>query len=229
MKKFFVCIAVLLLTASACFADELILDKEKQYQKKIMEVGFRILNANQIEKRMTFFYVPNKNINAVTDMRFKQIAIYKGLLPFVESDDELAAILSHEISHGIDAHEGFFKRLSGQIRPKSYEFQADKRGVDLMVNAGYNPLAMIIILNKFAEEPNGLGTLGLDHPEGSQRLAAVYEYIYVKYPSYLVNNEYKNNLYYQNFLLTTKKERKLIKEKNSSQNVKNVSNVSNVK
>ena len=41
----------------------------------------------------------------------------------------------------------------------------------------------------------------------------VYEYIYKKYPEYLANNAYKNNIYYQNFLLTSKENRAKFQKK----------------
>lgn len=222
MKKFIIGLFVLFFAATSCFADELRLEKETKYQKKIMEIGFRILNSNQIEKRMTFFYDTNKSVNAVTYSNPKRIVVFKGILPLLDSDDEIAAILSHEISHGLDAHKGFWKRFATEFIPKTYEFQSDKTGVDLMVNAGYNPIAMIIVLNKICEEPNTYENFFTTHPNGLKRVVAVYDYIYAKYPSYLVNNEYKTNIYYQNFLLTTKKERKLIKEKYEAVNSKNV-------
>lgn len=214
MKKLFVCIVSLMLTMSACFADELRLDKETQFQKKVMETGFRILNANQINKRMTFYYVNTKDVNAAAYSASKRICVYKGLLPFLDNDNELAAILSHEIAHGIDYHEGYLRRLAMGFRPSKYEKKADKKAVDLMVNAGYNPVSLIIVLNKITGEPSFSDDFGFrTHPVGSERLAYIYEYIYAKYPAYLADNEYKNNLYYQNFLLVSKKERNLIRQK----------------
>ena len=41
----------------------------------------------------------------------------------------------------------------------------------------------------------------------------VYEYIYKKYPEYLVDNKYRKNIYYQNFLLTSKENREKFQEK----------------
>ena len=51
------------------------------------------------------------------------------------------------------------------------------------------------------------------HPLTSRRMMEVYEYIYKKYPEYLVNNPYKNDPYYQNFLLTSQKNREKFKKK----------------
>ena len=51
----------------------------------------------------------------------------------------------------------------------------------------------------------------------------IYEYIYKKYPEYLANNAYKGNIYYQNFLLTSKENRKKFQKKietNSKRSVK---------
>lgn len=223
MKKVILCFIALMLTVSACFADELRLDKETQYQKKVMQIGFRILNANQIDKRMTFYYSPTKNVNAVTYLSSKQIQVYKGILPFMDSDDELAAIISHEIAHGMDAHKGLWRRITMGCSPKSYEFKADKKGVDLMVNAGYNPIAMIVVLNKISNEPNWFERSST-HPGGSERLVTLYDYIYIKYPEYLIDNDYKNNLYYQNFLLTTKLQRKYIRDKYNLKNSVPVNN-----
>lgn len=221
MKKFILCALALLFTINCCFADELRLEKEAKYQKQIMQIGYRILNANQVDKRMTFLYSTSKDVNAVTSLRGKQIVVYKGILPLLDSDDELAAVLSHEIAHGIEAYKGMWKRITMASAPKSYEFKADKKGVDLMVNAGYNPVAMIITLNKICGEPNWFEKSST-HPGGSERLYAIYEYIYTKYPAYLIDNEYKNNLYYQNFLLTSKKQRQIIQKKHNEASVKTV-------
>ncbi len=221
MKRIILCALALLFTVNCCFADELRIEREAKYQKQIMNIGYRILNANQIDKRMTFFYSTSKDVNAVTSLRGKQIVVYKGILPLLDSDDEIAAILSHEIAHGVDAYKGLWRRITMAGASKSYEFKADKVGVDLMVNAGYNPVAMIITLNKICDEPNWFEASS-SHPNGSERLISIYEYIYTKYPAYLIDNEYKNNLYYQNFLLTSKKQRQYIQKKYNASNVKNV-------
>ena len=107
------------------------------------------------------------------------------------------------------------------LGPKKFETVADKRAVDYMVNAGYNPLALIVFINKTC--PQKKGDRFSQHNLTSKRLARIYEYITYKYPSYLENNEYANNMYYQNFLLTSIENRKKLAKKietNSKKEVK---------
>ena len=82
-----------------------------------------------------------------------------------------------------------------------------------MVTAGYNPVALIIVLNKISGEKKGISSWFSTHPAGSRRLVLIYEYIYKKYPGYLVDNDYRRNLYYQNFLLISKDDREKIRER----------------
>ena len=224
MKKFLIGLIVFIAASTACFADNVyILEKDAPNQQRVMKIGYRVLNANQIENRMTFLYSNKNVVNAAAHARSKTIVIYKGLLPFIDDDNEIAAIICHEVAHGLDYFAGYWRRVAMDFLPKKYERKADLKGVDLMVNAGYNPVAMIVVLNKICDEPSYFENGGT-HPAGSERLAAVYEYIYAKYPAYLADNDYKNNLYYQNFLLTSKAAREQIRKKYNQSAVVPVSN-----
>ena len=224
MKKFLISLVVFLAASGACLADNVyILEKEAPNQQRVMKIGYRVLNANQIENRMTFYYSNQNVVNAIAIARDKTIIIYKGLLPFIDDENEIAAIICHEIAHGLDFFGGYWRRLAMGFNPKKYERKADLKGVDLMVNAGYNPVAMIVVLNKICDEPSYFEN-NATHPAGSDRLSAVYEYIYAKYPAYLADNDYKNNLYYQNFLLTSKAAREQIRRKYNPDSVVPVNN-----
>ena len=200
--------------------------KDGSAQALVSKIGFNILNANRIPQRMVFYVKPDKKVvNAVTYFRDRQIVVYGGLLTYSDNEDELAAVIAHEISHAIDSYDGvlrgFFSPVTYSLKPKKYEYKADKRAVDFVVKAGYNPLAFITIMNKIDSQPRY--ELFSTHPLCSRRLAAVYEYIYTKYPQYLVQNEYKDNIYYQNFLLTSKENRLQLQEKvknNSKKRIK---------
>ena len=80
-----------------------------------------------------------------------------------------------------------------------------------MVNAGYNPLALIVYINKTC--PQRHQDVIARHNLTSKRLARIYEYITYKYPEYLHDNEYTNNEHYQNFLLTSVDNRRKLEEK----------------
>ena len=64
MKKLLI-LFITLFTAIPVFSMEVDLTKVGHQQKYINEIGFRILNANKIEKRTNFYYEPNrKTVNA---------------------------------------------------------------------------------------------------------------------------------------------------------------------
>lgn len=223
-KTVFLLCAVFSLLCLPAFSTEIDLTKEGQMQQYISNIGFKILNANKIEKRMTFYYAQsNKSINAVTHYRDRSIVFYRGLSICLDGDDEYAAALSHEISHGVDSYDGilkgFFSDIPYALSSKKYEAKADKRAVDYMVKAGYNPVALIVVMSK--SFPQTRYDLFESHPLTSKRMAYIYEYIYTKYPAYLANNEYKNNIYYQNFLLTSRTNRLKLQEKVENPNKPN--------
>ena len=226
MKKILLC---LLMIMSFCFCQRgFCLDvdveiddfknKQSEVQKKISQIGFHILNANRIEQRMAFYYSKKSTVNAYTDTINRKIVVYKGLFNYIESDDELAGILAHEISHGVDSYNGIcrgaFTKISYAFVPRKYERLADKRAVDYMVKAGYNPVAFIVIMNKFMGQRRY--EIFNTHPLTSRRMAMVYEYIFTKYPEFLADNKYKDNVYYQNFLLTSTKNRTKFQQKYKS-------------
>ena len=78
------------------------------YERKVNTVGQRILRANEINEMITF-RVPAKTtskskVNAYAEEGFAVITVERPLLRLIENDDELAAILSHEIVHIINRH-----------------------------------------------------------------------------------------------------------------------------
>lgn len=203
-------LTLLLFTINICFADEYFLDRESKYQSAIMETGFRLLNCNNINSRMTFFYVPDNKTGVKINQRQKGVYIYKGSFLFLDDENELAALLSLNVGHLLDVQAGFFRRFSISFSPRKYEVKADKKAVDLMVKAGYDPVALITLINK-AEKEQLWFEYNIFHHNGSERVKNIYHYIYEKYPIYLADNKYLTNQYYQNFLRTTKKDRRKVR------------------
>ncbi len=221
-------LGIFALPSVALDADVASLGEEKmQIQHRIDNVGFQILNANKIDKRMVFSYCEETQKKLMlTDKTLtrRQIVLYKNYVEHVCDDDELAAFLAREIVKGTLSYDGLFRgwisAAQMKMSPKKYEFLYDKRGVDLMVNSGFNPVAMIVYLNKCDCEKRF--NFVLTSNKVSKRLAEIYEYIYTKYPVYLANNAYLQNQYYQNFLLTSENNRKLLQEKIKSNSTKRV-------
>lgn len=187
-------------------------ENEAQLQKRMNEVGFNILNSNRIDKRMIFMVINRvytrdrwADVSSVN----RTVWIKPTILPYIDSDDELAGILAHQISHGVDTYDGLLRGylsiLSYWVAPNKYDLLADKRAVDYMVNAGYNPLAYIVILNKIMQQYRY--DIFSNHTLVTRRMMLIYEYIYHKYPYILADNEYKDNIYYQNFLLVSRNNR----------------------
>lgn len=236
MKKILLVLGLLAIVANPVFAITDIEDirighalyskdkKVKVDQKLISAVGFRLLNANRINKRIVFHYSRKNTVNALTTYSGRNVIVYDGIISYMEREDELAAVMAHEISHGIDYYDGIFRGSLSFVPqlfvPRKYEHKADLRAIDFLVNAGYNPLAMIIIMNKFASQDRY--EIFSTHPLTSRRLALMYEYIYTKYPAFLADNEYIDNIYYQNFLLNSESNRKKLEQKVKTKSTKKV-------
>ena len=197
------------------------INKEQAY---VSTVGFNLLNSNGVENRAVFFLDNSNTVNAFSMNSSRQIVICRGMYTLLTSDDELAAVLAHEISHNVDSYNGIFRGIFSHfnyvLSPHKYEYKSDKRAIDFMVNAGYHPVAMIIVMNKIF--PQYRYDWCSSHPLTSRRMMEVYEYIYKKYPEFLVNNPYKKNIYYQNFLLTSKENRAKFQEKIKNDSKKKV-------
>lgn len=217
MKKYILGIIMMLLITTPAFASWDVKDIN-QFQERMNQVGFNILNSNRIEHRMTFKVINRvytRDMYSDVSSVNRRVWIKPSILPYIDSDDELAGILSHQIAHGVDSYDGIFRGyisiLNYWVAPNKYDLKSDKRAVDYMVNAGYNPLALIVILNKVGQQYRY--DIFSNHTLISRRMMKIYEYIYMKYPSILADNEYKDNIYYQNFLLTSRANRKMLQEK----------------
>ena len=146
-------------------------------------------------------------MSSVKGLSKHQVILYDGAYQHTDNDDEIAAFLSREIYIIDRVNDRFLNRLNLMKDKKFYELIIDKKAVDYMVNSGYNPMALITFLNKTNPDIK----FSLRHNPTNKRLLNIYEYILMKYPQYnSEDNLYLDNPYYQNFLLNTTTERKLL-------------------
>ena len=216
MKKIIYTLMISMLLTIPAFAWDV--HNEAELQIRMNQVGFNILNANRIEHRLIFKVINRvytRDIWADVSSVNRTVWLKPCILPYIDSDDELAGILSHQIAHGVDTYEGalrgYVSILNYWVAPNKYDLKADKRAVDYMVNAGYNPLGYIVILNKIGQQYRY--DIFSNHTLISRRMMLIYEYIYTKYPSILADNDYKDNVYYQNFLLISRNNRLKLQDK----------------
>lgn len=209
--------------SGAAYAEEISADisKAAEIQKRISNTGFKLLNANKIDKRMIFVYSKDEDKPKFIDKSIikKEAVIFDRKLAFVSDDNELAALLSLGIGKTINSYTGFFTAIQAKLAPKKFEILFDKKAVDFMTKAGYNPIALITYMNKAFPQKRGI--IGcLRSNAVSKREANIYEYIYTNYPYYLKNNPYFYTEAYQNFLLTSAANRAMLINKIESGSTK---------
>ncbi len=210
MKKIFITIFLTMLSITSAYAELAI---EHDIQAKIDQIGTNILNLNKVQTHIVFTYNKKTRRNVyktIHGIKKNQIIMYDGIYQYTETDDEIAAILARQIYFVSKIYSKFDNRVNVTKNPRFYERIIDKKAVDYMVNANYNPLALITYLNKTYPEYK----FSFRHNRTNDRLMAIYEYILLKYPQYLKDdNPYLDNPYYQNFLLNTVFERGLLRVK----------------
>ena len=208
MKKFLVLIGLLLLGTCA-LADEVMVIRNVNFnnfwkkkgidEEKVLKVGQKIMIDNRIPKRVPILVDSStKTVNANSSTYDKIVTVYAGMFLYIDNDDELAYVLSHEIAHSVEAYGGMIKYMAMKSNSKKYEQKADLNAIDYMVKAGYNPVAAITLGNKIFGEPVWDWGFTYLHPKGSKRLMDMYKYIYVKYPQYL-NSYLTSTQSYKNF------------------------------
>ncbi len=207
MKKILVLLGILAI-GTCSFADEIMViqganlnnfwRKKGIDEEKVLKVGQKIMLDNRIPRRVPIFVENKKTVNANSNLYDKTVTIYSGMFMYIDNDDELAYVLSHEIAHSVEAYGGMIKYMAMNANSKKYEQKADLNAIDYMVKSGYDPVAAITMGNKIFGEPVWDWGYTYLHPKGSKRLIDMYKYIYVKYPQYL-NSPLTRTPSYKNF------------------------------
>ena len=146
-------------------------------QQYVNVLGQALAAQSGANYKWHFGVIKSDAINAFA-MPGGYVLLSSGLLKSLESEDELAFILAHEVAHvtrrhhyqvvqrqrladqaakGLqsvtqDSDTGKLAQASGQIYSrgldKSAEFESDRLGVEIMTRAGYDPVAAINVLEK---------------------------------------------------------------------------------
>ena len=205
---------------------------------RVQEVGEMLLTSSGISKTNVQFMVVSDTPNNSEFVNNKVINVSSAELAFAGNDNETAAVVATEIGHIILGHSSKNKVLSMLTTPTTAEVQtnaavqtfasnykttkqdkeADLVAVNLMVNAGYNPLALIVVLTK--QTGTYWDTLA-GRPANAEKAMNVYDYISYVYPDKLKVgygcNEYRNFLVYaENQVALRNESKKLTKAYNKT-------------
>ena len=187
---------------------------------RVPAVGKQVISKNGLPSA-TKFVVTETEVGNSTSNANNEFYISKDSLSYTGNDNEVAAVISQEIGALINANASKKKLVSnitsaiaGSFIDTSLEttalaaneitlnnmsekdqMNADITGVDLMIQAGYNPLAMIVVLGKM---PGSTMDLLKSQPNNFKRTMYIYDYLAYNYPSKVKAGyncqEYKNFL-----------------------------------
>ena len=229
-------LAVILMTGSSFAATWVAADR-------VAPVGKVIVEKNGLPAKTTFKVVNGAVDNSMTNTT-NVIQISSTDLTYAGNDNEVAAVISSEIGqiiNGKSAKEKFRSAAKAALAEKlsstnvlntaaNSEYlnsktalgdlkMADTTGVDLMVNAGYNPLAMVVLITK---QPGSNLEIVMGKPANSERAMNVFDYITYNYADKLkagyTCQEYRNFLAYSDPIVEKRnKSKSALKKFNKAQ------------
>ena len=147
--------------------------EEEALQKYVQRVGGTVAAHAHRHLAYEFHLIPDHNMINAFSLPGGPVYIGEGMLHLMETEDELADILGHEVEHIDHYHciermqiETKLKNLNLDIvghllqiplefwqvgYHKDEEFEADREGVRLAVNSGYSPYGAVSIFTRLAK------------------------------------------------------------------------------
>ena len=208
-------------------------------KNRVSTVGQQLLTKNSISAKLTFKVVEGNADNSES-AKTNIINISSEDLNYAGNDNEVAAVIANELGHIICCHTDKTKvrnlilngkgnsneannenstaaisnsLISAKFSQK-HEEEADITGVNLMINAGYNPLALIVWVTK---QPGSTLDVLKSRPNNFDRAMTTFKYLTYAYPAKVKTGyscqEYRTFLTYAEPEITklTKNKRKLNK------------------
>lgn len=185
---------------------------------RVPTVGKQVLTKNNLPSDAKFVVTETAVTNSTSNTN-NEIYIQKSDLGYTGNDNEVAAVIAQQLGVIINANASKKKLVSnitsaiaGSMSGESAQnnaimlnelamnnmsakdqMNADVTGIDLMIQAGYNPLAMIVVLGKM---PGSTVDILKSQPNNFKRSMYIYDYLTYNYPSKIKAGynckEYKN-------------------------------------
>jgi predicted Zn-dependent protease len=150
--------------------------EDEALEKYVRRVGGTVSAHAHRHLDYNFHVIPNHNMINAFSLPGGPVYIGEGMLDLMETEDELASVLAHEVEH-IDHYHciervqvaaklknldldvvGQFLEIPLEFWQAGYhkdeEFEADREGVRLAVEAGYSPYGAVSIFTRLARLSN---------------------------------------------------------------------------
>jgi predicted Zn-dependent protease len=160
---------------------------------RVKRVGDKIVRAAEIkplqreinlhfqENKMEweFTVIQDKQVNAFC-LPGGKVAVFTGLFEVATNEDELAAVMGHEIGHALAHHasERLYREQQQKLPfmslkyDREQESEADHIGLFLMTFAGYDPQQCVRLWEGMAQRhQNQTPEILSDHPSDARRIA----------------------------------------------------------
>jgi len=167
--------------------------EEEALQLYVRRVGGTVSLRAHRHLPYNFHLIPDRNMINAFSLPGGPVYIGEGLLDLMETEDEMANVLAHEIEHIDHYHcvervqlEAKLKSLNLEVvgdllqipmafwqagYNKDEEFEADREGLQLAVAAGYSPYGAIDTFQRFAKLCNEQSVQAVDPADEMSQLA----------------------------------------------------------
>jgi hypothetical protein len=208
---------------------------------RVSTVGETLLSKNSITATNVKFMTVSGTVDNSSYSTNKVVNVSTNDLAYAGNDNEVAAVIANQLGHIISGHASKSKvlnllqtttetqittnetasTLASNYTSSKEEKEADIIAANLMVTAGYNPLAIIVVLTKqtgtYWETLQG-------KPANADRAMSIYNYISYAYPAKINAgyscNEYKSFLEYATPIVTERTASKKADAKNTKEQEK---------
>lgn len=205
------------------------LSQDPALQAKVTDIGTAIVKSSDAGKSpyQFEFHVlgDQKTINAFA-LPGGQVFITEALMKLMQTDGELAGVLSHEIFHVVGRHSAeqaaraqladgltgaavmatydpndpsstgsaqvaqLISQMVGMSYGRDDELESDNQGVHYMAQSGYDPRAMVTVMQKLEQSSNGQEPPEFfsTHPNPERRIEQIQAEINKEFPNGVPDN-----------------------------------------
>ncbi len=215
---------------------------------RVSPIGQNLLTKNGISATNVKFMVVSGAVDNSNYVTNKIVNVSTNELAFTGNDNEVAYVVANELGHIISGHASKNRvvqllqstadvnvsannatnttsALLSNYNNSKQQKEADLIAVDLMVNAGYNPLAIVVVLTK---QTGTYWETIMGQPANAERALNVYNYVSYAYPAKLkagyACNEYRTFSEYAKNIVAIRQESKKLEKQNTKTQTKNKKN-----